>query len=161
MAGAPALLVAFVCNHCPYVKHVADQLGRLAKQWTDAGLAILAVNPNDVEAYPDDSPPRMKEFAAAHGWDFPYLVDETQQVALAYHAACTPDFFLFDRDRRLAYRGRLDGSRPNSGDPVTGEDLGAAIDAVLAGQAPSAEQRPSLGCSIKWKAGNEPAWDGG
>ncbi len=161
VAAAPALLVAFVCNHCPYVKHVAEDFGRLAKQWTDAGVTILAVNSNDAASYPDDSPPRMKEFAAAHGWDFPYLVDETQQTALDYRAACTPDFFLFDGDRRLAYRGRLDASRPHSGTPVTGEDLGAAIDAVLAGRQPGEGQHPSLGCNIKWKPGNAPEWFAG
>lgn len=160
VAGAPGLLVAFLCNHCPYVKHVAPDLGRLAKQWQDAGLAILAVNSNDVAAYPDDSPDRMREFAAANGWAFPYLVDESQKVALDYRAACTPDFFLFDRERRLVYRGRLDGSRPNSGVPVTGDELGAAVDAVLAGHPVSSDQRPSLGCNIKWKPGNEPEWYG-
>jgi peroxiredoxin len=158
VAEAPGLLVTFVCNHCPYVKHIAGDLGRLAKAWADAGLAILAVNPNDVEAYPDDSPERMREFAATHGWGFPYLVDESQEVALAYRAACTPDFFLFDRDRRLVYRGRLDASRPGSGVPVTGDELGGAVAAVLAGRAVTDDQRPSMGCNIKWKPGNEPEW---
>ena len=158
VGDAPGVLVAFVCNHCPYVKHIAADLGPLAKQWQDAGLAILAVNANDTSSYPDDSPDRMREFAAANGWTFPYLVDESQAVALDYRAACTPDFFLFDRDRRLAYRGRLDASRPNSGVPVTGDELGEAIDAVLAGRPVTGEQRPSMGCNIKWKPGNAPEW---
>jgi peroxiredoxin len=156
VADAPALLVAFVCNHCPYVKHVAPDLGRLAKEWTDAGLAVLAVNPNDVETYPEDSPDQMPGFAQANGWTFPYLYDESQEVARAFRAACTPDFFLFGRDRRLAYRGRLDASRPGSGVPVTGVELGAAVEAVLAGQPAPEQQFPSIGCSIKWKPGNEP-----
>ena len=158
VGDAPGVLVAFVCNHCPYVKHIAADFGPLAKQWQDAGLAILAVNANDTSSYPDDSPDRMREFAAANGWTFPYLVDESQAVALDYRAACTPDFFLFDRDRRLAYRGRLDASRPNSGVPVTGDELGEAIDAVLAGRPVTGEQRPSMGCNIKWKPGNAPEW---
>jgi peroxiredoxin len=158
VGDAPGVLVAFVCNHCPYVKHIAADLGPLAKQWQDAGLAILAVNANDASSYPDDSPDRMREFAAANGWTFPYLVDESQAVALDYRAACTPDFFLFDRDRRLAYRGRLDASRPNSGVPVTGDELGEAIDAVLADRPVTGEQRPSMGCNIKWKPGNAPEW---
>src|SRR6266511_3616233 len=160
VADAPGLLVAFVCNHCPYVVHVARDLGRLAGDWMDRGLAVLAVNSNDVAAYPADSPERMPEFAAANGWSFPYLVDEDQEVATAYRAACTPDFFLFDGDRRLAYRGRLDGSRPNSGLPVTGAELGAAVDAVLTGQPVTGDQLPSMGCSIKWKPGNQPDWFG-
>lgn len=159
-AEAPGLLVAFVSNHCPYVKHVAPELGRLTAKWMDAGLAVLAVNSNDVEAYPEDGPEPMKEFAKVSGWTFPYLIDESQEVARTYRAACTPDFFLFDRDRRLVYRGRLDGSRPNSGVPVTGEDLGRAVDAVLAGQPVPDDQLPSMGCNIKWKPGNEPAWFG-
>jgi peroxiredoxin len=155
-AGAPALLVVFACNHCPYVVHVAKDLGRLAQGWTARGVAILAVNSNDTASYPADAPALMPGFAEANGWAFPYLVDETQEVALAYRAACTPDFFLFDGDRRLAYRGRLDGSRPNSGVPVTGDDLTAAIDAVLSDSPAPTPQRPSLGCNIKWKPGNAP-----
>jgi peroxiredoxin len=160
LADAPGLLVAFVCNHCPYVVHVADDLGRLAERWRAKGLAVLAVNSNDAASYPADGPDRMPAFAEAHGWAFPYLVDETQEVALAYRAACTPDFFLFDGDRRLAYRGRLDGSRPNSGVPVTGDDLGAAVDAVLAASPAPTTQLPSMGCNIKWKAGHQPDWFG-
>jgi peroxiredoxin len=157
-AGAPGLLVAFVCNHCPYVVHVAKDLGRLTQDWMARGLAVLAVNSNDAAAYPADGPDRMPGFAEANGWTFPYLVDESQDVAFAYRAACTPDFFLFDGDRRLAYRGRLDGSRPNSGVPVTGDDLGAAVDAVVTGQPVSPTQLHSMGCNIKWKPGNEPTW---
>jgi peroxiredoxin len=157
-ADAPGLLVAFVCNHCPYVVHVAKDLGRLADDWMGRGLAVLAVNSNDTAAYPADSPDLMPGFAETNGWRFPYLVDESQAVALTYRAACTPDFFLFDGDRRLAYRGRLDGSRPNSGLPVTGEDLGAAVDAVLTGTPVPTRQLPSIGCNLKWKPGNEPDW---
>jgi peroxiredoxin len=156
-AEAPGVLVAFLCNHCPYVKHVAPALGRLAKQWQGDGLAVLGVNSNDAAAYPEDSPDQMLAFARAHDWTFPYLVDEAQEVGRTYQAACTPDFFLFGRDGTLAYRGRLDASRPNSGVPVTGDDLDAAIRAVLAGEPAPADQFPSIGCSIKWKPGNEPA----
>jgi peroxiredoxin len=148
---APGVLVAFMCNHCPYVQHVATAFGSLARQWASAGLAVFAVNANDVSAYPDDAPELMGPFAKQHGWDFPYLVDESQEVARAYRAACTPDFFLFDRDRRLVYRGRLDASRPGSGIPVTGEELAGAVTAVLSGTPVPDQQRPSIGCSIKWK----------
>lgn len=154
--GAPALLVIFMCNHCPYVKHVADRLAQIAKQYQAKGVAIVGINSNDVENYPDDSPQKMREEVKLRGYTFPYLYDETQSVAKAYRAACTPDFFLFDKDRRLVYRGQLDDSRPNNGIPVTGKDLCAAMDAVLAGQAVAADQKPSLGCNIKWKPGNEP-----
>jgi peroxiredoxin len=156
LADASALLVAFVCNHCPYVKHIAPDLGRLAAGWQSQGVAVLAINSNDTVAYPADAPDQMPGFASASGWSFPYLVDESQSVAAEFGAACTPDFFLFDGDRRLAYRGRLDDSRPNSGTPVTGADLSAAIDAVVAGQPAPEPQRPSMGCGIKWKPGNEP-----
>jgi thiol-disulfide isomerase/thioredoxin len=150
-AGDAPVLVAFVCNQCPYVKHMAPALGRLAREWTDAGLTVLAVNPNDAAAYPDDRPERMGPFAQTNGWTFPYLYDESQDVARAYRAACTPDFFLFDRSKRLAYRGRLDASRPNSGVPVTGEELNAPIQAVLKDEPVAGDQLPSIGCSIKWK----------
>jgi peroxiredoxin len=156
VADARGLLVVFLCNHCPYVKHVADGLGRLAAGWIAGGVAVIGVNPNDVAAYPEDAPERMPAFAGRHGWTFPYLYDETQEVAAAYGAACTPDFFLFDGDRALAYRGQMDGSRPSNGVPVTGTDLDAAVRAVLAGEPVSADQRPSVGCSIKWKPGMEP-----
>lgn len=148
---AAGILVAFLCNHCPYVVHVGPELGRLASEWTAAGLAVFGVNSNDTDAYPDDHPRRMPAFAEKNGWTFPYLVDETQEVGRAFHAACTPDFFLFDRDRRLVYRGRMDGSRPNSGVPVTGEELAAAVHAVLDGQPAPDTQLPSMGCSIKWR----------
>jgi peroxiredoxin len=155
-ADAPAVLVAFLCNHCPYVVHVAPELGRLAAAWQTRGVAVFGINSNDAGAYPDDRPELMGPFAERHGWTFPYLVDASQAVGAAYRAACTPDFFLFDAGRSLVYRGRLDGSRPNSGVPVTGADLGAAIDAVLAGTPVTDDQWPSIGCSIKWRPGNEP-----
>jgi peroxiredoxin len=157
---SPGLLVMFLCNHCPYVKHVRDELARLTTGWRDRGLALVGVQSNDWDAYPDDAPDRMAEEARAVGYTFPYLVDETQDVARAYGAACTPDFFLFDADRRLAYRGQLDGSRPGNGVPVTGADLGAAVDAVLDARAVDADQRPSIGCSIKWRPGNAPGGAG-
>lgn len=155
-ANAPATLVVFLCNHCPYVQHVAPALGRLAAGWQARGVPVFGVNSNDPDAYPDDRPDRMGAFAEQHGWTFPYLYDESQAVARAYAAACTPDFFLFDAGQLLVYRGRLDPSRPHSDVPVTGADLGAAIDAVLAGQPVSDDQAPSIGCSIKWRPGNEP-----
>ena len=157
-AGAPALLVAFLCNHCPYVKHIVDGFAGFAREYGGKGLAIVAINPNDAEAYPDDAPPAMAKVSAAHGFTFPYLYDDTQSVALAYQAICTPDFFLFDGDRRLAYRGQFDDSRPNSGIPVTGASLRAAADAVLQGRPVPGDQFPSVGCSIKWKEGNAPDW---
>jgi peroxiredoxin len=153
LPDAPGLLVAFLCNHCPYVQHVADELGRVTTRWMDAGLATFGINPNDVAAYPEDAPDRMPAFASQHAWAFPYLYDETQEVAAAYGAACTPDFFLFDRNRALAYRGQMDASRPGNGVPVTGADLDAAVQAVLAGEPAPPDQRPSMGCSIKWKPG--------
>ncbi len=153
---SPALLVMFMCNHCPFVKHVAAELARLGRDYADRGVAIVGINANDVENYAADSPEKMREEAKQQGYTFPYLYDETQEVAKAYHAACTPDFFLFDGNRRLVYRGQLDSSRPGSGIPVTGADLRAAIDAVLAGQPVAAQQRASIGCNIKWKPGNEP-----
>jgi len=157
-AAAPALLVAFICNHCPYVKHIMDGFADFAREYGGRGLAIVAVSANDAAAYPQDAPPAMAEVASRHGFTFPYLYDETQQVALAYEAICTPDFFLFDRDRRLVYRGQFDDSRPGSDAPVTGAALRAAADALLAGREPPAEQVPSMGCSIKWRAENAPAW---
>ena len=153
---APALLVIFMCNHCPFVKHIADELARLGQDYQSRGVAIVGINSNDVSAYPDDSPERMRDEVEQRGYVFPYLFDQSQAVAKAYRAACTPDFFLFDADRRLVYRGQLDASRPNSEIPVTGEDLRAALDAVLAGEPVSEAQRPSIGCNIKWIAGAEP-----
>jgi peroxiredoxin len=151
-----ALLVMFICNHCPFVKHVNNELARLAHDHADTGLAIVAICSNDPAVQPGDHPDRLKEQAATHGFEFPYLVDATQEVARAYGAACTPDFFLFDEARALVYHGQLDDSRPGNNVPVSGRDLRAAIDAVLAGQAPAAEQKPSIGCSIKWSRGNQP-----
>jgi thiol-disulfide isomerase/thioredoxin len=159
-AAAPALLVAFICNHCPYVKHIRDGLAQFARDYQPRGLAIVAINSNDVGAYPDDRPDQMAEEKRAAGYVFPYVYDATQEIAKAYRAACTPDFFLFDRDRRLVYRGQFDDSRPGNGRTVTGADLRAAVDAVLAGTAPSGEQRPSVGCNIKWKAGGAPDYFG-
>lgn len=159
-SDAPALVVAFICNHCPFVKHMAEPLVAFGNEYTDKGVAVVAISSNDVDNYPDDSPEKMKQEAAARGYRFPYLYDETQEVAKQYAAACTPDFYVFDKDRRLAYRGQFDSSRPDSGIPVTGEDLSAAVDAVLAGGEPSAEQRPSIGCNIKWKPGNAPDYFG-
>jgi peroxiredoxin len=149
--GAKAFLVMFICNHCPFVKHVRHELARIGKEYPAKGAAIVAISSNDVAAYPDDSPENMKKERSAVGYAFPYLYDETQEVARAYHAACTPDFFVFDAEKRLAYRGQLDGSRPGNGVPVTGRDLRAALDAVLAGRPAAADQKPSLGCNIKWK----------
>ena len=155
-ADAPALLVIFMCNHCPFVKHVADEIAKLASEYQERGVAVVAISSNDVASHPDDSPAKMAEEAAARGYTFPYLYDETQEVAKAYRAACTPDFYVFDREQVLAYRGQMDSSRPDSGIPVTGEDLRAALDAVLEGRPAADEQTPSIGCNIKWKAGNEP-----
>jgi len=149
--GAPALLVAFICNHCPYVKHVRQELAGLAREYAARGVAVVGISSNDAVAYPDDAPSKMAAEKVAAGYVFPYLYDETQEVARAYQAACTPDFYLFDADRSLAYRGQLDDSRPGNGKPVTGKDLRAALDAVLAGRPVAPEQRPSIGCNIKWK----------
>jgi peroxiredoxin len=154
--AAPGLLVIFMCNHCPFVMHVADELARFARQYQEKGLAIVGINSNDTNTHPQDSPEQMVHEAEKRGYTFPYLFDETQEVAKAYRAACTPDFFLFDRDGRLVYRGQFDSSRPDSGIPVTGEDLRAAADAVLAGRPVPADQKPSIGCNIKWKPGGEP-----
>jgi peroxiredoxin len=157
-AQRPALLVAFLCNHCPYVRHIFAGFADFARCYGPQGLAIVAINANDATAYPDDAPSAMAEVAGQFGFTFPYLYDETQAVALAYQAICTPDFFLFDQARKLVYRGQFDDSRPNSGVPVTGESLRGAVDAVLAGAPVPREQRPSVGCSIKWRAGNQPDW---
>lgn len=156
--NSKALLVIFMCNHCPYVKHVADELKKLADDYADQGLGVVGISSNDAENYPDDSPAAMAQEKADRGYQFEYLYDEDQSVAQAYRAACTPDFYLFNAAQELAYRGQLDGSRPNSGIPVTGEDLRAAIDAVLAGNSAPKTQRPSLGCNIKWKSGQEPQY---
>ncbi|QQE13668.1 thioredoxin family protein [Planctomycetota bacterium] len=161
-------LIMFICNHCPYVKHVADQLTALGKEYMDKGIAVFAINSNDTESHPDDSPEHMKAEAEARGYTFPYLFDSDQSVAKAYTAACTPDFFLYDQNRKLVYRGQLDDTRPTrieSGvyshdSQPTGTDLRNALEAVLNNQPVSAEQKPSMGCNIKWKTGNEPAYFG-
>lgn len=150
-AEKSALLVMFICRHCPYVVHVEQELAKMGRDYTDTGLGIIAISSNDPEQYPDDAPPRLKEMAERLGFTFPFCVDETQDMAKAYRAACTPDFYLFDGQRRLVYRGQLDDSRPGSNKPVTGRDLRAAIDAVLAGKPVDGNQRASIGCSIKWK----------
>lgn len=158
-AGRP-LLVMFICNHCPFVVHVRAELGRLDREYSPRGLAIIAINSNSEKSHPQDGPKNMAALARAEGWSFPFAFDRTQAVARAYQAACTPDFFLFDAAHRLAYRGQLDASRPGNNVPVTGSDLRAAIEAVLAGKAPSAQQIPSIGCNIKWAPGNEPDYFG-
>ena len=154
--SAPALLVIFMCNHCPYVKHVRDGLAKLARDYRQRGVAVVSINANDVANYPADSPAKMAEEAASAGYIFPYLYDETQSVAKAYRAACTPDLYLFDQEQRLVYRGQFDDSRPGNGLPVTGKDMRAALDAVLAGKPVPPAQKASIGCNIKWKPGNEP-----
>ena len=154
--AAPALAVIFMCNHCPYVVHIRAGLAQLTRDYMPKGVAIVGINANDVANYPADSPAKMKEEVKTAGYIFPYLYDETQAVAKAYRAACTPDIFLFDRGRRLIYRGQFDASRPGNGIPVTGKDLRAALDAVLAGKPTSELQAASMGCNIKWKTGNEP-----
>jgi thiol-disulfide isomerase/thioredoxin len=154
------LLVIFLCNHCPYVKHVRHELAKLGREYQAKGVAVVGISANDIAFHPDDSPEKMRQEKAEIGYTFPYLYDETQEVAKAYQAACTPDFFVFDGDRRLVYRGQLDDSRPGNPIPVTGKDLRAALDAVLAGTPVSEKQRASLGCNIKWKPGQEPRYAG-
>jgi len=155
--GKP-LLVIFMCNHCPFVIHLREALAAFADEYMAKGLAVVGISSNDAEAYPQDGPDKMKEEAASAGYHFPYLFDATQEVAKEYSAACTPDFFLFDADHKLAYRGQFDASRPGNGKEITGNDLRAACDAVLAGDDPSDNQMPSIGCNIKWKPGQEPAY---
>ncbi len=161
IAQKKALLVMFICNHCPYVKHVEDGLTAFARDYATRDVAIVAISANDAETHPDDAPEKLAGTAKARGWKFPYLYDQAQSVAKSYTAACTPDFFLFDAQRRLVYRGQFDSSRPNTAIRVTGADLRAALDALLAGKPVAKEQKPSLGCNIKWRAGNEPAYFGG
>lgn len=158
--GADALVVAFICNHCPFVKHIADVLAEVAKKYAARNVAFVAVNSNDVKNYPADAPDKMAEEKKRRGYPFPYLYDESQEVAKAYRAACTPDFYLFDKERKLAYRGRFDESRPGNAKPVTGQDLATAINQVLKGEDPDVTQFPSMGCNIKWKPGNEPDYFG-
>lgn len=155
---APALLVMFICNHCPFVKHVRRELAALAREYQTLGVAVVAIASNDVAQYPQDGPEGMAEEARGAGYTFPYLYDESQDVAKAYRAACTPDFYVFDRERRLVYRGQMDGSRPSNDIPITGSDLRAALDAVLASEPLRIEQRASIGCNIKWKTGNQPEY---
>lgn len=157
-AGPRGTVVMFICNHCPFVKHVADQLAVLGRDYMPRGIGFAAISSNDVSAHPADSPEQMVAEAEQRGYPFPYLYDDTQGVAKAYHAACTPDFYAFDAEGKLVYRGQLDPSRPGSDLPVTGADLRRALDALLAGNAPVADQIPSLGCNVKWKVGNEPAY---
>jgi peroxiredoxin len=154
--SASALLVMFICNHCPYVKHIRAGLAQLARDYLPQKVAIVGINSNDIVNYPADSPARMAEEAKSAGYPFPYLFDETQAVAKAYRAACTPDIYLFDENRRLVYRGQFDDSRPGNGIPVTGKDLRLALDAVLSGKPLPSDQKPSIGCNIKWKPGGEP-----
>ena len=153
---APALLVIFLCNHCPFVKHILDGLVGLVKVYQAKGVAVVGINSNDAANYPEDRPEMMDKVARQKGFTFPYLYDETQDVAKAYHAACTPDFFLFDKQGKLVYRGQMDDSRPGNGIPVTGADLRAALDAILEAKPAPAKQKPSMGCNIKWKPGAEP-----
>lgn len=155
---ASALLVVFMCNHCPYVKHIRHSLAAFVREYEPKGLAAVGINANDVRTHPGDSPEKMAEEVESIGYTFPYLYDESQEVAKNYHAACTPDFFLFDSSRRLVYRGQYDGSRPGNNVPVNGEDLRSATEAVLSGGTVAGEQKPSVGCNIKWKPGNEPRY---
>jgi peroxiredoxin len=160
-ASAPALLVAFICRHCPFVQHIRPAFAAFTAEFGPRGLAVVAINSNDLAAHHEDGPEGMRAEAAESGYAFPYLLDESQEVAKAYRAACTPDFYLFDARRRLVYRGQFDDSRPGNGRPVTGADLRAATLATLAGRTPTVEQQPSLGCNIKWRRGNEPDYYAG
>ncbi len=155
-----AYLIMFICNHCPFVIHVRDEITRIAKEYGERGVAVVGINSNSAETHPQDGPDKMKELARELGWTFPFLFDSSQEVAKTYRAACTPDFFLFDSDRKLVYRGQLDDSRPSTAVPVTGKDLRAALDRLLAEEPLPADQRPSMGCNIKWTPGNEPNYFG-
>ena len=159
-ADKKALLVMFICQHCPFVKHIKAELAQLAKDYFQTDLGIVAISANDINNYPDDRPELLKEMAIELGFNFPLCYDESQETAKAYTAACTPDFFIFDAERKLVYRGQLDDSRPSNGQPLTGADLRAAIEAVLAGKPIVGEQKPSIGCNIKWKLGKEPSYFG-
>lgn len=158
--GNSALLVMFICNHCPFVIHLANEISQLAKEYQAKNVAVVGINSNDIQKYPDDSPAKMAEMINEYGFSFAYLFDETQEVAKAYQAACTPDFYVFDRNKQLAYRGQFDDSRPSNDVPITGEDLRAALDAVLSGNTVDTDQKPSIGCNIKWIPGNEPEYFG-
>jgi peroxiredoxin len=155
---APALLVIFMCNHCPFVKHILSRLVELVKEYQQKNIAVVGINSNDVDSFPEDGPEMMAQKTKEAGFTFPYLYDETQEVAKAYQAACTPDFFLFDRERKLVYRGQMDDSRPGNNKPITGADLRAAMDMLLKGEFVPKKQKPSMGCNIKWKPGNEPTY---
>jgi len=157
-AGTKALLVMFICRHCPFVKHVERELARLAEDYAGKPAGIVAISSNDAASYPEDAPASLRQMAVELGFKFPYCHDESQEAAKAYASSCTPDFYVFDENRRLVYRGQLDDSRPGNGIPVTGRDLRAALDAVLSGRPVSSNQKPSLGCNIKWKPGNEPPY---
>jgi len=157
-AGAAALVVMFLCNHCPYVKILRSELAKFGRECQSRGVAVVAINSNDAQRYPADSPEKMAEESAVAGYTFPYLYDASQAVAKAYRAACTPDFFLFDREQRLVYRGQFDDSRPGNNLPVTGHDLRVALDALLAGRSVPPDQKPSIGCNIKWRPGKEPKY---
>ena len=157
---AKGYVIAFICNHCPFVQLIRHEFARFGREYTDKGLAVIAINSNDADNFPEDSPEKMQDDARRFGYTFPYLFDETQEVAKAYDAACTPDFYLFDADRKLVYRGQFDDARPGSDAPVTGADLRAASDALLAGRPAPEPQKASLGCNIKWRPGNEPAYYG-
>ncbi|MBN3909691.1 MAG: thioredoxin family protein [Nostoc sp. NMS1] len=159
-ADKKALLVMFICRHCPFVKHIQQELVQLGKDYFTSDLAIVAISANDAKNYPDDAPESLQAFATEQGFNFTFCYDESQETAKAYTAACTPDFFLFDDQRQLVYRGQLDDSRPSNGKPVTGADLRAAIEAVLAGKPVTSDQKPSVGCNIKWKPGNQPSYFG-
>ncbi|MCB1153305.1 thioredoxin family protein [bacterium] len=158
--GNKGLLVVFMCNHCPYVIHIEDKLAEIAKEYQDKGVAVVGINSNDIGNYPADSPEKMKERAEKVGFTFPYLLDESQEVAKAYRASCTPDLFLFDADHTLVYRGQFDSTRPDQGRPATGEDIKAALEALVQSREIPQNQRPSAGCNIKWKSGNAPAYFG-
>jgi len=156
--GAPAILVMFICNHCPFVHHIREELSRLCENYMRENVAVFAINSNDAETYPGDNADAMRAEIVAQNYTFPYLIDADQSVAKSYEAACTPDIYLFDSKQKLVYRGQFDGSRPGNQIPVTGEDLRLALDAVLNGMPVNESQIPSIGCNIKWKPGNEPAW---
>jgi peroxiredoxin len=159
-AGRQALLVMFICRHCPFVKHMQAELARIGKDYGNSGIGIVAISTNDAAKYPDDAPDKLKEMAQQLGFTFPFCYDESQETAKAYTAACTPDFFLFDTNQKLVYRGQLDDSRPGNEQPITGKDLRAALEAVITSQTVNPDQKPSIGCNIKWKPGNEPAYYG-